>query len=111
MAHSLHLSAAKRSSACWRPELRETKISCKLSTRLTFGGSSFKDLTDTCRKHASGVVRKRNQDVLTYVIAETADDLIKLACALTKRRVAASSKDKHSPPLFECAITNAQTRW
>jgi len=41
---------------------------------------------------------------------ETVDDLMKLACALTKRRAASSSKSKNGAP-FECAITNGQTRW
>jgi hypothetical protein len=39
---------------------------------------------------------------------ETVDDLMKLACALTKRR--ATSKSKNGAP-FKCAITNGQTRW
>lgn len=42
------------------------------------------------------------------LFAETVDDLIKLACALTKRRPAV--KGKNSVP-FECAVTHSQTRW
>jgi len=45
---------------------------------------------------------------LTHSRTETVDDLMKLACALTKRR--AASKSKNGAP-FECAITNGQTRW
>lgn len=44
----------------------------------------------------------------THSHTETVDDLMKLACALTKRR--AASKSKNGAP-FECAITNGQTRW
>jgi hypothetical protein len=48
--------------------------------------------------------------MLTIDTTETVDDLMKLACALTKRRAASSSKSKNGAP-FECAITNGQTRW
>jgi hypothetical protein len=43
---------------------------------------------------------------------ETVNDLIKLACALTKRRASSSSKsnNNNSKP-FECAVSGAQTRW
>lgn len=49
--------------------------------------------------------------MLTIHTTETVDDLMKLACALTKRRASSSSsKSKNGAP-FECAITNGQTRW
>lgn len=43
-----------------------------------------------------------------HLHTETVDDLMRLACDLTKRR--AASKSKNGAP-FECAITNSQTRW
>lgn len=41
-------------------------------------------------------------------LTETVDDLIKLACALTKTRAAPKSKTGAS---FECAVSNVQIRW
>ena len=52
----------------------------------------------------------RRGQMLTIHLTETVDDLMKLACALTKRRAASSSQSKNGAP-FECAITDGQTRW
>ncbi|KAM0721837.1 hypothetical protein Q7P37_002762 [Cladosporium fusiforme] len=42
------------------------------------------------------------------LIIRTVDDLIKLACALTKSRAASKGKNGAA---FECAVTSPQTRW
>ena len=72
-------------------------------------------LSDTCNnaiavaEWKTGVLfTSRERPDADHSRTETVDDLMKLACALTKRR--AASKSKNGAP-FECAITNGQTRW
>jgi len=76
--------------------------------------SGFYAVKHMSRKHGRGActlgfhLTLCERQKLTWPFTETVDDLMKLACALTKRR--ATSKSKNGTP-FECAITNGQTRW